>query len=115
LVFAPLLVFAGKLAALARAGVHEYGALAQKCARDFDEKWLRGGAPADEPLLGSEDIESLADMGNSFGVIQQMRWVPFTFRDVLQVGVISLLPVLPLTLTMISLRDILRYLLRLIV
>ncbi len=115
LVFGPLLVFTGKLEAVARAGVHEYGALAQKCARDFDEKWLRGGAPADEPLLGSEDIESLADMGNSFDVIQQMRWVPFTFSDVLQVGVIPLLPVLPLTLTMISLPDLLQYLLSLIV
>jgi hypothetical protein len=115
LVFGPLLVFAGKLAAVARAGANEYGALAQKCARDFDEKWLRGGAPADEPLLGSEDIESLADMGNSFDVIQQMRWVPLTFRDVLQVGVVVLLPVLPLTLTMISLRDLLRYMLGLIV
>ncbi len=115
LVFGPLLVFTGKLEAAARTGVHEYGALAQKCARDFDEKWLRAGAPVHEPLLGSEDIESLADMGNSFDVIQQMRWVPFTLRDVLQVGVISLLPVLPLTLTMVSLRDLLRYLLRLIV
>jgi hypothetical protein len=76
--------------------------------------WLRGGAPADEPLLGSEDIESLADMGNSFAVIQQMRWLPFTLRDALQVGVISLLPVLPLTLTMISFRDLLGHLLRLI-
>ena len=113
-VLAPLLVFARKLEAVDRTGNRDYGELAQKYARDFDQKWVRGGAPADEPLLGSEDIESLADMGNSFAVVQQMRWVPFTLRDALQVGTISLLPILPLTLTMFSVRDLLGHLLRLI-
>lgn len=114
IVIGPMLVFIRKLEALARTGVREYGALAQRYARDFDQKWLRGGAPADEPLLGSEDIESLADMGNSFQVVQQMRWVPFTLRDVIQVTVISLLPLLPLALTMFSPRDLLGHMLRLI-
>jgi hypothetical protein len=114
LVLGPLLVFTRRLEAVARTGAREYGALAQKYVRDFDQKWLRGGAPADEPLLGSEDIESLADMGNSFAVVQQMRWLPFTLRDALQLGAISLLPVLPLTLTMISFHDLLGHLLRLI-
>jgi hypothetical protein len=97
IVIGPLLVFTRKLEAVARAGVREYG-----------------GAPENEPLLGSEDIESLADMGNSFQVVQQMRWVPFTLRDVILVAVISLLPILPLVLTMFSLRDLLGHLLRLI-
>jgi len=35
----------------------EYGTLARRCVRDFDAKWLRGGAPADEPLVGSGDIQ----------------------------------------------------------
>jgi hypothetical protein len=114
IVIGPLLVFTRKLEAVARAGVREYGALAQRYVREFDQKWLRGGACTDEPLLGSEDIESLADMGNSFQVVQQMRWVLFTFRDVLQVAVISLLPILPLALTMFSLHDLMAHLLRLI-
>jgi hypothetical protein len=42
-------------------GLAEYGALAQRYVREFDQKWLRGGAPADEPLVGSGDIQSLAD------------------------------------------------------
>jgi hypothetical protein len=113
-VFGPLLVFTRKLEAVARAGAREYGALAQKYARDFDQKWLRGGAPADETLLGSEDIESLADMANSFSVVHEMRWVPFTLRDAVQVAAISLLPLLPLTLTMFSFRDLLRHALRLV-
>jgi hypothetical protein len=112
IVIGPLLVFTRRHEAVARAGAREYGELAQQYARDFDRKWLRGGAPAGGPLLGSEDIQSLADMGNSFQVVQQMRFVPFTLRDVIQVAVISLLPLLPLALTMFSLHDLLGHLLR---
>jgi len=113
-VLAPLLVFARKLDDVARTGALEYGALAQKYARDFDQKWLRRAAPADEPLLGSADIQSLADMASSFAVVHEMRWVPFTIRDVLQLGTIALLPIVPLTLTMFSLQELLERLLRLI-
>jgi hypothetical protein len=113
-VLAPLLVFASKLEKTARTGVFEYGVLAQNYAREFDQKWLRGTASADEPLLGSADIQSLADMGNGFQVVQEMRWVPFTIRDVMQLAAISLLPILPLTLTMFSLQELLERLLKLI-
>ena len=71
-----------------------------------------GGAPAGEPLIGSADIQSLADLGNSFEVIKDMRLVPFNLQTVLQLAVITLLPVLPLTLTMISLEELLDRLLK---
>ena len=90
LVFAilgPMLVFSPKLEAAKRAGLREYGTLAQRYVREFDGKWLRGGAPADEPLVGSADIQSLADLGNSFEVVKGMRWVPFTGQTVLQLAV----------------------------
>jgi len=58
----PLLVFAPQLAQTKRTGIREYGALAQRYVRAFDVKWLRGGAPADESLVGSCDIQSLADL-----------------------------------------------------
>ena len=49
------------------------------------------GAPADEPLIGSADIQSLADLGNSFEVVRGLRWVPFTTQTVLHCGA-TLLP-----------------------
>lgn len=52
-VFAPLLVFAPQLAQAKRTGNREYGALAERYVRDFDDKWLRGGVAANEPLLAS--------------------------------------------------------------
>ena len=101
-ILGPMLVFGPKLAAAKRVGLREYGTLAQRYVREFDQKWLRGGAPADEPLVGSGDIQSLADLGNSFEVVKGMRPVPFTWQTVLQLAVVTLLPVAPLLLTMFS-------------
>ena len=113
-ILGPMLVFAPKLAAAKRAGLREYGALAQRYVREFDAKWLRGGAPADEPLIGAADIQSLADLGNSFEVVNGMRWVPFAGQTVLQLAITTLLPVLPLMLTMISLEELLNQLLKVV-
>jgi hypothetical protein len=106
-ILGPMLVFGPKLAAAKRTGLREYGALAQRYVREFDQKWLRGGAPADELLIGSGDIQSLADLGNSFEVVQGMRLVPFTWQTVLQLAVATLLPAAPLLLTMFSLEQLL--------
>jgi hypothetical protein len=69
---------------------------------------------ADEPLLGSADIQSLADMGNSFAVVNEMRLVPFTIRTLLQLAVITLLPVVPLLLTVIPLEELIERLLKIV-
>jgi hypothetical protein len=113
-ILGPLLVFVPQLAAARRAGLREYGILAARYAREFDRKWLRGGAPADEPLLGSGDIQSLADLGNSYAVVKEMHLAPFTMRTVLQLAVITLLPVAPLLLTMIPLEELLERLLKVV-
>jgi len=106
-VLAPLLVFIPMLARAKRAGLMEYGELAQRYVREFDQKWLRGGAAPDEALIGSADVQSLADMGNSFEVVRGMKIVPFGKDTLLQLAVISVAPVAPLVLTMIPLGELL--------
>ena len=80
------------LARTKRMDLAEYGGLAQRYVCEFDQKWLRGGAPADEPLVGSADIQSLADLGNSFEILKGMKPVPFGKDTLLQLAVISLAP-----------------------
>ena len=111
LVLGPLCVFAPRLAQVKRQGLLEYGALASRYVDGFDQKWLRGGAPLDEQLMGSGDIQSLNDLAGSFEVVQSMRPFPFGKTVVLQTAIAALLPVLPLALTMISLEDIVKRLL----
>ena len=113
-ILGPLLVFSRQLEAAKRAGLRGYGTLAQRYAREFKYKWLCGGAPANEPLIGSADIQSLADLGNAYTVIKEMRWVPFTLQTVLQLAVATLLPVKPLLLTMMSVEQFLEKLLKIV-
>ena len=113
-VLGPLLLFTPHLGLARRIGLREYGTLAQRYVREFDDKWLRGRAPADEPLVGSADIQSLADLGNSFEIVRSMRLVPFTRDTVLQLAVITLLPVVPLLLTMLSLEELAKRLLQVV-
>ncbi len=108
LLILPLLVFAPQLAQTKRIGLREYGALAERYVREFDAKWLRGGASADEPFVGSGDIQSLADLGNSYEVVRTMRIVPVTREAILRLGAATLLPLVPLALTMMPLEELLK-------
>jgi hypothetical protein len=108
LVLGPLLLFAPQLAQAKRLGNREYGTLAERYVREFDAKWLRGGAPAEEPLVGSADIQSLADLANSFEVVRTMQIAPITRSAVVRLVVATLAPVAPLALTMMPLEELLK-------
>ena len=114
LVEGPLLFFMPQLAAARRNGLREYGTLAQRYVREFDDKWIRGAAPAGEPLVGSADIQSLADLANSYELVRGMNVVPFTRNTLVQLAAATLLPVAPLVLTMISLDELMKRLLQVV-
>lgn len=102
---APFLVFSRQLAQARRQGEREYGPLAGHYALAFDDKWVRGERPPGEPFLGSADIQSLADMGNAYTVVRDMRSVPITRQAVIQLAVSTLAPIAPLVLTMMPLGE----------
>ncbi|HEY1268057.1 MAG TPA: hypothetical protein VGH16_12455 [Candidatus Binatia bacterium] len=105
----PLMFFTPQLAAAKRAASREYGVLAEQYVRDFNAKWLADGSK--EELLGAVDIQSLADMGNSYQTVRTMRPVPFTKETIIQLVILTLAPVVPVTLTMISFDELLKKLL----
>jgi len=107
-VLCPLLMFAPQLAQAKRTGLREYGALAERYVREFDAKWLRGGAPADEPFVGSGDIQSLADLGNSYEVVRTMSVAPVTKEAIVRLAAATLIPLAPLALTMMPLEELLK-------
>jgi len=108
LVVGPLTVFAPQLSRARRTGLREYGTLAQRYVREFDAKWLRSQGGNDEELLGSGDIQSLADLGNSFAVVQDMNVVPITRHALLQLAAATVAPIVPLALTLMPLEDLLK-------
>lgn len=113
-ILGPMLVFIPQLATAKRYGTLNYGILAQRYVREFDRKWLHGGAPAGEPLIGTPDIQSLADLDNSFGLVNKMRLVPFNLKTVVQLAVVTLLPVAPLLLTLVPLEELFNRLFKLV-
>jgi hypothetical protein len=110
LIFGPLLVFVPQLSQVKRTGMREYGTLAEAYVRAFDTKWLRSAKSNAEELVGSTDIQSLADLGSSLDMVRSMRMVLVTRDSIVQLGVALILPLLPLGLTVMPLKELLRYL-----
>jgi len=114
LVIGPLLFFAPQLAEAKRAGLLQYGTLAARYVREFDTKWLKDGAPANEALVGSADIQSLADLGTSYEVVRTMRFTPINMQAAVGLAAATLVPIAPLLLTMIPLNELLEGLVKII-
>jgi hypothetical protein len=94
----PLLVFVPKLLACRTRGMSAYMGLAARYVGEFDRKWLGTGANPKDELLGSPDLQSLADLSNSVNVVRTMHWVPMSQRLLTGLGTAALLPMLPLLL-----------------
>jgi len=106
LVLAPLFFFVTRLADAKRTGLREYGIVASRYVAEFRRKWIEGHAAEGEALIGTADIQSLADLSNSFDVVREMRLVPFGRATVLRLVILTALPLAPLTLTMIPLEQL---------
>jgi hypothetical protein len=116
LVFAgPMLIFVPKLLALKQRGLLEYGTLGSEYTQAFHQKWVGRTGPSEEALLGSGDIQSLADLGNSFEVIRKMRMLPVEPSDFIAMALPGLIPALPLLATVMPLGEILSRLVKLVV
>lgn len=91
----PMTLLGPKLLRVRRAGLREYGRLSNRYTEAFDRKWVHATEQPSEPLLGTGDIQSLADLGNSYAVVQQMEIAPITKRLAVQLAVQAGLPLLP--------------------
>jgi len=109
----PLTVFTPRLADAKRAGLARYGKLASEYVAAFEDRWIaRKGA--EEQLLGSADIQSLADLEGSYSIIREMNVVPFGLQDISRLVVVTALPLLPLTLTIFSPEELVMRLLKVV-
>jgi hypothetical protein len=106
LIVTPLLTFTPRLIRLRQEGLLEYGTLAAGYVRAFDDKWIRHRVQQREPLLGSADLQSLADLANSFNVISNMRVVPISLVQVSMLVAAAALPSLPLALFVVPLDEL---------
>ena len=106
-VMGPLLVFAPILYRVKREGLRAYGALTQRCALEFDQEWMHGTAPgpAAVPLFPAQ---------KGFELARDMSLVPFTRQAFVQLTFLTLAPLVPLLLTMVSFEQLLDRLLKVV-
>lgn len=109
----PLLVFLPKLLTAKRRGLAEYGTLASDYTQRFDRKWVRQESSGEE-ILGSGDIQSLADLGNSYAAIRNMKFVPATAANAVTLLLSAALPLLPVLAVIVPIEKILGVLLQLL-
>ena len=113
-ILGPLLMFAPLLERAQRKGSSLYGLLANRYVFDFEDKWMPGSDPETSRLLGTPDIQSLADMRNVYANVRKMRLVPFGTDDITRLVVATGAPLLPLALTMFSPAQLARFLIKIL-
>lgn len=106
-VLGPLIVFTPALIRSKLEYAGKYGLLASTYVRSFDEKWVaQNGYSSSDKLLGTSDIQSLADLRNSYAGIVQMRTFLANRTTIGILAAAYVLPALPLLTTVVSVRDI---------
>jgi hypothetical protein len=113
-VLGPLVMFTPQLARARRLGAVEYGLLANRYVFGFEDKWIRGAVPETSKLLGTSDIQSLADLANSYSVVRQMRIVPFGPEEIVRLGAATAAPLFPLALLTFSVGELLDHVLKIL-
>lgn len=102
----PLVFFMGHLLRARIDGLRAYSGLALRYTLAFHTKWIEHGHDSREKLLGTSDIQSLADLTNGYRVVERMRLCPFAPRLMSLVLAATLLPMLPLFLTEMTVWEI---------
>jgi hypothetical protein len=95
-------MFTPGMARAKRKGLADYGLLAQRYVDSFERRWFLGDRASSEEILGTADIQSLADLGNSYALVRDMRPVPFGLEDISRLAAATATPLLPLLLTIFS-------------
>jgi hypothetical protein len=110
----PLLVVTPVLLKVKRKALREYGALVTIHNQQFDQKWVRQEHLPDELILGSPDVSSLNDLGDSFTVVRQMGIVPIDKPTLLTLAISAVLPMIPVILYATPADELIRLVLKML-
>jgi hypothetical protein len=112
LFLAPIFVFSPTLWRGKRLGLLQYGRLGDEYTATFHRKWISNRGQTKETLLGTADIQSLADLGNSYAFVRKMSLVPMQLYTPVYLILACLIPMAPLALTMMPIGEILKMVLK---
>jgi hypothetical protein len=108
----PYLVFAGPLGRAKKQALLDYGALVARHGAGVRDKWIRGDAKVDDPLLSAPEIGPVADTVALFETVQRMRPIPLGKTAVLAIAVPVLIPFIAVLAIQIPVKELLQGLLK---
>jgi len=100
----PLCVFSRCMWRARFTAIRQYDLFAMRYTQSFQHKWIDAGDA--EGLLGTPDIQSMADLVNTLAVVRGMRLVPFGLYEVAALFVAIGLPVVPLVLAAVPIHEL---------
>jgi hypothetical protein len=106
--YAPLLVFTGRLARCRFRGLLDFGTLIWIHDHDFDEKWIKTLGSKGDSLLGSRDATSLGAISRAYEHVDNMLLVPFDKKALMVLILAAVIPMIPLLGTELPFMDILK-------
>ncbi len=99
ILYAPLLLFITKLIKTKTYGIINFGNTIRKHNMAYNDTWITEKDKKIEPLLGSMDNSSLADINGSYASVQASQLLPINLKMLILSFVMNLLPYLPLIFT----------------
>jgi len=103
----PLLVFTPVMMTAWRQAVSAYGALAAQMGVTFENKWLRQVRRVDKSALDQPDFSSTTDLYSIVANVYQMRLIPIDITSFEILGIVMLLPFVPVVLLIVPVNEIL--------
>jgi hypothetical protein len=104
----PLSFFSSRLIQARLKGAVDYGGLATRYVDGFRRKWMVDPRTQESGLVGSSDLQSLADLSNSYQVVTSVRLLPVSLPALLIHAVMLGAPFIPLALTRVPLDELIR-------
>jgi hypothetical protein len=105
----PLLLFSRQIYSARERTYAAYTTFAHEYVGDFGKRWLVPETHKSEEL-GTPDLQSLADLGNSFAAPDETRILPLSGRVLLTIVVAALWPMLPLVMVVIPFSQLVTHL-----
>lgn len=110
----PLVVFIRRLRSTKRAGIFHYGALADEVGREFERKWLARPEVVGPGVLEVPDFSATTDLYGIVGNVYEMNFLPFGWKNLIGLVVMTLLPFAPVALLAVPLDKLLQALMKLL-
>jgi hypothetical protein len=114
LLLAPQFFFVGSLIKARYAALAGYGLTGFKMTREFDRHWTAPPPPNGADLLNSPHSSAMIDYASVYGLVQSMRPLAISLREVAAILLPTVAPFAPLLLYQYSLKQILQEVVQLV-